>query len=381
MATETYEVPPEQNYTREMVPVGHLNYAADNLKGPQRDTPQTAVRWKQNLANRARAYGKFNPLLVTDRVASRRADGTLWPLDGNGSDHWYERMFGKEFLVPVRIPTKILSPAEEASLFVAIQRQRRSVTRAQEFQVALFDPESQESKIEAVMEAKGFIVTQATNNSRGIGNTAVTYVFKKHDAEGLGRTLDALTEIFPDEEDTARTNASLVKALSDVLYNPHFADHELLYPVLRLAGSATLSHLARGRAAEDIVVERIRELYDNTKAAGLTAEDVWEQIEEADKAEEAQKAAQGDGQLELGDEPESAASTTGADDTAERGGVANRDVKFSHGLGAPHSEQGTEAAAQRAAQDAAAEGTGEPAAEEPPVRKSRQRRTAGSGAK
>src|ERR1700744_5931957 len=100
-----YETPPTENYEVVYIKVGVLTEFFREEHGPQRDHPdwKPGDKWKDDLKRRGEAYGTYDPLLFPPRIVSRRKDGVLWTLDGNGSNHWVEEKFGPEFEVESRV--------------------------------------------------------------------------------------------------------------------------------------------------------------------------------------------------------------------------------------------------------------------------------------
>jgi hypothetical protein len=285
-ATKDYPTPPETNYERTTIAVGVLNAAADTKPGPQRDTQWTSPRWRTALRARSKRYGDFNPLFVTDRIGWRMDDGTIYPLDGNGSNHWYENLFGPLYQVPIRIITNAMTVADAARIFEAIQAQRKPVTRAQTHWVeATFNVNSVAHKTEALLEEYGFKTSASVNDPWGVPSTAVDFVWKLGSEERLRWVLGTTSENFPDD-DPKRTNASLFKGLGVLAGHQSEFDMALMLAVLRRAGSAYLSAGARGRASEDEVFKRMQSVYANAVEEGVTLAQL-EALEATESAEEA----------------------------------------------------------------------------------------------
>jgi hypothetical protein len=259
---KTYVTPP-RNYTkRENIKVGLLNHNFAAYPGPQRNRPQDSSKYRVSLASRAKAYGPFSWVLLRDRVVSRRADGVLYPLDGNGSNHWLEIMFGPNFEVPC-IVVDDLSLPDENRLFQRLQDNKK-VTPTERYRTDLeYDQGSLAAKVQQALP-EGFHITQSPLDPFGLGRTTAEWIVRKYGAKALTETLNVTTSLFSERE-PARTNGALLRALA-VLFNNaderESYDLGRLLALLREAGPATLSSYAHGNGGEGLVLIRIRQLYE-----------------------------------------------------------------------------------------------------------------------
>lgn len=260
-AKKTYAEPP-RNYTRrENIKVGVLNHNFAAYPGPQRNRPQDSSRYRAGLAARAKAYGSFSWVLLRDRVVSRRGDGVLYPLDGNGSNHWLETLFGPDFEVPCLVVDDLNLP-EENRLFQRLQDNKK-VTPTERYRTDLeYDRDSLAAKIQQALPDR-FLITQSPLDPFGLGRTTAEWVVRKYGAKALTETLNVVVSLFS-ERDPARTNGALVRALAVLLNNAderESYDLPRLLALLRETGPATLSSYAHGNGGEGLVLLRIRELY------------------------------------------------------------------------------------------------------------------------
>ncbi len=262
----TYGKPPENHTKREYIKVGVLNHSFATWPGPQRNRPQDSSRYRVSLVARARTYGTFRWALLRDRVVSRRPDGVLYPLDGNGSNHWLEGLFGPDFEVPC-IVVDDLTLAQENELFQRLQDNKR-VTPTEKFVTDLeYDDSSIAAKIQGALP-EGFHITQSPLDSFGLGRTTAEWVVTKYGAKALAGTLNVIVRLFSDTE-PARTNGALIKAVTVLLNNTDVResyDMTRLLALLQRTGATAITGQARGRGSEGPVLATIRELYED---AGL----------------------------------------------------------------------------------------------------------------
>jgi hypothetical protein len=257
--TVAYAKPPAINYEHTTMTVGTLTKAFETGDGPQRDRPQDKKRYITALRARAKAYGTYNPAILRPRVVSDRGDGKFWPLDGNGSNHWLESLFGPSFSVPVYLLSD-LTLAQENEIFQQIQRGKK-VTSVEKF---VNDREYNESstayQVGKVLESEGFYTSSSPRDPWGLGATVVEWVFKARGAGGLKEVLQVIKTVFKDD-DWKRTNGSLVKAIAAMHGNADYDHGILAQALLRVSDAGVLSEGARGRGAESIVLPRIEQLY------------------------------------------------------------------------------------------------------------------------
>jgi hypothetical protein len=280
-----HQTPPALNYEPTTMTVGTLTKSFESGDGPQRDRPQDKKYYIRSLRARSKAYGDYNPAILRPRVVSDRGNGKFWVLDGNGSNHWLEVLFGPDFPVPVYLMTG-LTLAQENTIFQQIQRGKH-VTRNEQFANDLeFNDASAAYKITKVLQAEGFHTTNQVKNPWGLGATTSEYIYKRYGLSILKTVLDYVKQFFSDD-DWKRTNGALVKALAIMIGNEDYDNEVLANALLGVTDADELAHDARGSGGESIVLPRIMKLYhDTAKAkaakaavdAGVQPQDVSDQL-------------------------------------------------------------------------------------------------------
>jgi hypothetical protein len=273
LAKPKHLVPPALNYELTTMTVGTLTKSFESGDGPQRDRPQDKKYYIRALRTRSKAYGSYNPAVLRPRVVSDRGNGVYWVLDGNGSNHWLEELFGVDFPVPVYL-MKGLTLAEENTIFQQIQRGKH-VTRNEQFaNDREFNDSSNAYKITKVLDAEGFHTTNQVKDPWGLGATTSEWVYKRYGTSVLKTVLDFVKKFFADD-DWKRTNGALVKALALVIGNDDYDNEVLANALLGVADADELAHDARGSGGESIVSPRIEARYAKAakaKAAKAEAE-------------------------------------------------------------------------------------------------------------
>jgi hypothetical protein len=250
---------PPLNYEPTTMTVGTLTKSFESGDGPQRDRPQDKKYYIRSLRGRAKAYGTYSPAILRPRVVSDRGGGKFWVLDGNGSNHWLETLFGPDFQVPVYL-MKGLTLAQENDIFQQIQKGKH-VTRNEQFaNDTEFNEQSTAFKITKVLKAEGFRTTNQVKDPWGLGATTSSFVFGRYGAGGLRDVLQLIKTMFKDD-DWKRTNGALVKALAIVQGNQDYDRATLAAALTRVADANELSHDARGSGGESVVLPRIYALY------------------------------------------------------------------------------------------------------------------------
>lgn len=294
-----YQSPPPLNYElRFDISVGTMNRTFAEKTGPQRNRPQDSNRWRSSLASRARAYGKYNPVLLRPRVASYRGDADYYPLDGNGSNHWLEGLYGPDFkphsgtyVVDLRKQDGTPDYAAENLLMQDVQVAKNMTVTERFSNNREFDNTSKAAKFGKAVAAAGFVTGPQTTDARVLGFSVTTKVASDLGAEHVTHTLNVIRECFPSLADTfnwsepadngakdvkakwaaeakearmsayERTNGSLVVSVAQLLASTDY-DNERLKVALRSKTAAQWSEGARGRGAESIVKPRIEAVYE-----------------------------------------------------------------------------------------------------------------------
>jgi hypothetical protein len=167
------------------------------------------------MRNRVKALGpedEFDPRVFTPRIVSERDDGTYFTIDGNGSNHWVEDLFGADTKVPCVVLTSLTRP-EEADLFEKAQR-GRLVTKAVQFAAAVEAERVDALEITEILGDFGGEI--GTGRKAGnFGQSAITYTYDKFGAKHLRQVILFIKQNFWD--DPHSTNVGFVKALADLL--------------------------------------------------------------------------------------------------------------------------------------------------------------------
>lgn len=254
-------LPAQKNYTLVTMTVGTLTKAFASGDGPQRDRPQDKASYLRSLRARAKAYGKaedYNPAVLRPRIVSDRGNGKFWPVDGNGSNHWLESLFGPDFEVPVYL-VEGLTRSQENQIFQQVQKNKK-VTTAEAFQNDReYDVTTIAYKIEQVLKPLGFHTTNQVKDAWGVGATTSIFIQKRYGDSGLRLTLETLMSLYDDTQ-WKRTNGAFAKALAIVLHNPDY-NRGILVNALIDVTLEDLADNARGSGGESIVLPRIKAAY------------------------------------------------------------------------------------------------------------------------
>jgi hypothetical protein len=290
----SYQAIPEQNIEyRNDIPVGLLNHNFATYSGPQRHRPEDSAAYRRSLVSRAARYGSFDWALLTEGVIWEMTldDGSvvLYPLNGNGSNHWLERIFGPEFQRPQKVIPKTVSKRDAMKLFLRLQEMAK-VTPVQKYVVETqYDSTSLAARYQRVVESLGFRITNATLDPYGIGRTPCEWIVRQFSVrngdyqpglDALLITLEHVVDMFPvvlKVEDNAkltpeqrvqrkldakRTNAALLKALAIILcrdneFTTVSRDEVLNY--IEQQGAAKTVGESRGGGGEREVLTRLHE--------------------------------------------------------------------------------------------------------------------------
>lgn len=238
-----------------------LNQTMDdeNIGGFQRDRGKNG-KPPARLKTRVKALGpehEFDPRVFTPRLVSQRDDGTYFTIDGNGSNHWVEDLFGPDTKVPCVVLTG-LTRAEEADLFEKAQR-GRLVTKAVQFAAAV---EAERVDALEITEILGdFGAEIGTGRKPGnFGQSAITYIYDKFGAHHLRQVILFIKQNFWD--DPHSTNVGFVKALGDLLSMKGYEANKLS-KALTGVQIAILLDGASGGGAQTNSLRIMKEKYHN----------------------------------------------------------------------------------------------------------------------
>lgn len=139
--------------------------------------------------------------LCAPLMVSRRQDG-LYVIDGQ------HRLEGAKLRPDVpQLPCSILtydSPADEAAMFISVNRERRAMNRLDDFHAALAAANGEALAIRQLVEDAGLSIARATSsNTWAPGEVAFTSAIRsvrlRHGDEHVAEILRALAKAFPDE--------------------------------------------------------------------------------------------------------------------------------------------------------------------------------------
>lgn len=105
---------------------------------------------------------KWNPRLLLPAIVSKRADGRYYLLDGQHSTKVATEKHGPDFERHCLVYEE-LTPAEEAALFLAANRDRKAVKPVDNYRVALTAGEPLVTRVNAEVESCGLTVTGSSS--------------------------------------------------------------------------------------------------------------------------------------------------------------------------------------------------------------------------
>lgn len=148
-------------------------------------------------------------------VVSKRDDGSLWVLDGQ---HRLAaaQLRGDISFLPCCVGV-YGGVADEAAMFVAMNRQRRAMNRLDDFHAAIASGDDEAQQIANLITEAGFTVSRKTGSQSWVPGevaftTAIAKVLRKHGAAVCTRALTTMAEAFPDE--VLNAGASMFMALT-----------------------------------------------------------------------------------------------------------------------------------------------------------------------
>lgn len=283
----SYKQAPAPGYDlKNDISVGNMNRTFETERGPQRNRPQDSPRWRSSLTSRAKAYANvgYNPLLVRPRIASYRGDGKYYPLDGNGSNHWYETLFGPGFCPPSGTFIVDVRHADGTPNYAAENRIMQDVQIAKNMTLTErfnndreFDDKSKAYQVNKAVTAAGFFISQRTTDARSLGSTVANKIVSIDPDGLLTETLLCIKKAYPSPADHLevdgsgyqeaakvnyeRTNGSFLLATA-IMLNRRNTDSARLIRAYQVSSLAGLTTGARGRGAEVIVLPRLEAAYE-----------------------------------------------------------------------------------------------------------------------
>ncbi|MFQ3894574.1 DUF6551 family protein [Sphingobium sp. R-7] len=154
-------------------------------------------------------------------VVSKRDDGSLWVIDGQ---HRLAAAMlrGDIPFLPCCVGV-YGSVADEAAMFVAMNRARKPMNRLDDFHAAIASGDSEAIEIADIIKGAGFTVSRKTGSQSWVPGevaftSAIAKVLRKHGAKVCSDALTIMQEAWPDE--VLNAGASMFTALTKLAINP-----------------------------------------------------------------------------------------------------------------------------------------------------------------
>ena len=196
---------PFENYPRtyEFLRVGNLNRTMDDdtIRGMQRNRGHKG----QEPAAIRRRYGRFKDFdwrVFTPRLVSRRQDGTHFVIDGNGSNHWVEALFGADTRVPT-IVFEGLSLADEATLYIKAQ-DSKAMTKQEIFKAEVASGEETTLLLIKIAAEYGFEI-DGKREAKHITKVPVQFVYDNFGDAGLRKTFEFVGANYAEDPESYNT--------------------------------------------------------------------------------------------------------------------------------------------------------------------------------
>lgn len=247
-------------YSIEYIPVGELTTPVDSGQVPyQRDQGDDGNPPAQ-MAARTAKYGEYDHRILRYREVNRRRDGVLAAMDGNGSNHWLEDMFGYGYLVPCKVYNNL--PIEEEAKMFELFQHIKQVSLSDRYNADVIAGESTALAIQKVFEEEDFSIGSRAPDK--VSYSAAKYAIMLGEADLLRRTIK-MVKVFP-QTSRRRTNSELFKAIADALANSNVTDAGVR-DVLAHSEPDDLLEQRNGYAAHSKALENIMRRarrYDNS---------------------------------------------------------------------------------------------------------------------
>ncbi|WP_010339922.1 DUF6551 family protein [Sphingobium yanoikuyae] len=154
-------------------------------------------------------------------VVSKRDDGSLWVIDGQ---HRLAAALLRGDIPFLPCVVGIYgSVADEAAMFVAMNRARKPMNRLDDFHAAIASGDSEAIEITRLITDAGFTVSRKTGSQSWVPGevaftSAIAKVLRKHGAKICADALRTMQEAWPDE--VLNAGASMFTALTKLAINP-----------------------------------------------------------------------------------------------------------------------------------------------------------------
>lgn len=167
-------------------------------------------------------------------VVSKRDDGSLWVLDGQ---HRLAAALlrGDIPFLPCCVGV-YGSVADEAAMFVAMNRARKPMNRLDDFHAAIASGDGEAIEIAKLITDAGFTVSRRTGSQSWVAGevaftSAIAKILRKHGATVCANALQIMQEAWPDE--VLNAGASMFTALTKLAVNPPEGfNHDRLFRAL-----------------------------------------------------------------------------------------------------------------------------------------------------
>ncbi|WP_244884327.1 DUF6551 family protein [Sphingobium cupriresistens] len=167
-------------------------------------------------------------------VVSKRDDGSLWVLDGQ------HRLAAAILRGDIPFLPCVIgvygSVADEAAMFVAMNRARKPMNRLDDFHAAIASGDSEAIEIAKLITDAGFTVSRRTGSQSWVAGevaftSAISKVLRKHGATVCQLALRTMQEAWPDE--VLNAGSSMFTALTKLAVNPpDDFDHDRMFRAL-----------------------------------------------------------------------------------------------------------------------------------------------------
>ncbi|WP_257540579.1 DUF6551 family protein [Sphingobium sp. CFD-1] len=196
----------------EMRPPSELSLDDSYQRATDSSTSQTLIR---KIAH------NWDWRMCLPLVVSKRDDGTLWVIDGQ------HRLAAATLRGDIQyLPCCVAvygSVADEAAMFVAMNRTRKAMNRLDDFHAATASGDSEALEIAKLITDAGFTVSRRTGSQSWVPGevaftSAIAKVLRKHGAKVCADALKTMQEAFPDE--VLNAGASMFTALTKLAITP-----------------------------------------------------------------------------------------------------------------------------------------------------------------
>lgn len=167
-------------------------------------------------------------------VVSKRDDGSLWVIDGQ--HRLAAAMLRGDIPYMPCVVGIYGSVADEAAMFVSMNRARRPMNRLDDFHAAIASGDREAIEIAGLITGAGFTVSRKTGSQSWVPGevaftSAISKVLRKHGAKVCADALQTMQEAWPDE--VLNAGSSMFMALTKIAVKPPpDFDHDRLFRAL-----------------------------------------------------------------------------------------------------------------------------------------------------